>query len=182
MTYNPNKPFAPGDKVLVSATIIKLDLDSDPHDPRVTVWFNGQAHETTLMSIQHDNSKKPITRSSWGSAPEFPATIPTPVPNQFEAQTWNPEDGETFVFNSSDFDNPGDLVIDVPPEFRTGPADDVDVLIDLVETPADEPVQESGGRRAPRNQGMIMDGRRGIRRSGRSNVIPFPDRTPDDVA
>lgn len=152
---NPNRPFAPGDKVLVSATITEIDLDGDPHDPSVIVWFNGQPHATTVMNLRHDTTGKPITRSSWGVAPEVPSTI-LPLPNQFETQTWNPADGDTFTFNSADFDDPANLIVDVSPNFL----DSVDALLDLVETPADEEPEETGGRTAPRNQEMIFDARR----------------------
>ncbi len=155
MTYNPNKPFAPGDKVLVSATITEIN-DDDPHDPQVIVWFNGQPHSTTVMNLQHDKSKQPVTRSSWGDIkkPEFPVTVPTPV--------------QTFNFNATDFDDPADLVVDVSPQFRTEAEEsDVEALIDLVETPTDEPPAERGGRTAPRTQGMIFDGRRGLPKAPR---------------
>lgn len=173
MTYNPNKPFAPGDKVLVSATITEVN-DDDPHDPQVIVWFNGQPHSTTVMNLQHDNSKKPTTRSSWGTErPEFPVTIPTPV-----------ESPKVFSFNSVDFDDPADLIADVPRHTQPSSAPeevDVDALIDLVKTPADEDDEprRPSGRTAPSNQHAVFDGRgrRGVGRSTRgSNVIAFPDK------
>jgi hypothetical protein len=92
------------------------------------------------MNLRHDTTGKPTTRSPLVAAP-----------NQFETQTWMPKDGDRFTF----FNDPGDLIADVSPD-----AADVDALIDLVETPTDEPPKETGGRSAPRNQNMIMDGRR----------------------
>jgi hypothetical protein len=71
--YDPNRPIQVGDKVLVKATVTEIDGD-DPHDPVVTVWFNGQAHTTTVMNVRRDTEGQPIYRDM----EKMPIIEPTP--------------------------------------------------------------------------------------------------------
>lgn len=60
-SHIPKKPFEVGDKVYVCATITEI-CDDDPHDPSVTVWFNGDPHVTTVMNLRHNTEGKIATR------------------------------------------------------------------------------------------------------------------------
>lgn len=88
--YTPNKPLAVGDKVLVHATITQIDLDGDPHDPSVIVWFNGQPHSTTVMNLELP--KGLVYRS--GMPPSRTLDPPGQLPSKFVQETWHAEDGK----------------------------------------------------------------------------------------
>lgn len=163
------KALQVGDKVLVRATITAIPEDSDPHDPTIVVWFNGNAHETTVMNVRRDTEGEPIMR--FPQKIDVPITIPRPVrePNRWEQSSWNPvlDSGQVNI-------GPDDLVADIPRG-----SDDVEELLNLVKTPTDEDKPDTTGRIAPPNQHMVFDGRRGANRRGRSKLFAVSNDTDE---